>query len=140
MEPGTARIFERATIVICGLVPLVGLLFFGWNVAAVIFMLWLDALLASMRMIAANLHLIYKDIDPGKRYLGQPGLVYLAVVLWVFLSLPIMVAGINLDILVSQSNPGGFDAEARYLMVEAPWFLAVLVGGRLYQCIRGFAV
>jgi hypothetical protein len=140
MEARTARILERTTIVTCGLVPLVGLVFFGWSLAAVIFTFWFDAFLASLRMIPVNLYFLNRDIAPNSRYLGQPGLVYLAIVCWMFLAVPVWVAGIHLDKLVSQFHPGGFDAQARYLMVEAPWWFAVMVGGRLFQCVREFAV
>jgi hypothetical protein len=143
MELPASRGLERVVTAVCGLVPLAGLAFFGWNVATVIFMLWLDAYLASLRMIPANLYLINQDLvrnpqDPKNRVLDLIGGLGLATVMWMFLALPVMIAGKYLDNLVSQFHPGGFEAEAYDLFFDAPWWFALLAGGRLFQCAREF--
>jgi hypothetical protein len=144
LESHTARGIERALGAVCGLVPLAGLLFFGWSVAAVIFLLWLDVYLASLRMVPANLYWIKKDLvrdplGPRNPVLDRISDLGLAMLMWIFLALPVMIAGRYLDALVAQFHPGGLKPVAYDLFFEAPWSIVLLAGGRVYQCIREFA-
>jgi hypothetical protein len=139
------RRIERAVGAACGLVPLVGMAFFGWSVAAVLFTLVLDAYLSSLRMIPANLYLIAKyqewdPQDPRNAVIDWMCNLGLAAVMWIWLALPVMVAAKSLDILVKQFHPGGFEPVAYDLIFDTPWFFASLVGGRLFLCVREFAV
>jgi hypothetical protein len=143
MELPASRGLERATTAVCGLVPLVGLAFFGWSVPTVIFMLWLDAYLASLRMIPANLYLINQDLvrdpkGPRNRVLDLIGGLGLATVMWAFLALPVTIAYQFLNILVSQVHRGGLEAVGYDVFFDAPWSVALLAGGRLFQCAREF--
>jgi hypothetical protein len=145
MELRAAQGFERAAIVICGLVPLAGLVYFGWSAAMVIYMLWLDAYLASLRMIPANLYLIDKHLqrdpmDPLNPVIDRICGLGLATVMWMFLALPVTIAYPYLDNLVSQFHRGGLKAEAYDLIFDAPWWFALLAGSRSFQCAREFVV
>ena len=144
MGPRVAQAFERAATVVCGLVPLAGLVFFGWSAAAVMFVLWLDVFLASFRMVPANMYWIRRDLErlPGTSrnpvldWIGELGL---AMLMWTFLGLPVMVAVGFLDMQVAQFHRGGLTPVAYDLIFDAPWSIALLAGSRLYQCVREFA-
>lgn len=155
MESNTAQGFERAAIVVCGLVPLAGLAFFGWSVVTVIFMLWLDAYLASLRLIPAIWYGISQILLEGKLNeveKATPGLadrlklaIFMLVLFlglggtaWGILTLPISLTYRYLDILDSQFHRGGLEAVAYDLLFDAPWSIALLAGGRLFQCARAF--
>ena len=143
MELPASRGLERAATAVCGLIPLAGLAFLGWNVLTAIFMLWLDAYLASLRMIPANLYLINQNLvrdpkDPKNRVLDLIGGLGLATVMWAFLALPVTIAYQFLNILVLQFHRGGLEAVAYDLFFDAPWSVALLVGGRLFQCVREY--
>jgi hypothetical protein len=143
MELLASRGLERAATAVCGLVPLAGLAFFGWDVPTVIFTLWLDAYLASLRMIPANLYLINQDLvrdpkGPKNRVLDLIGGLGLATVMWAFLALPVTIAYQFLNILVSQVHRGGLEAVGYDVFFDAPWSVALLAGGRLFQCAREF--
>ena len=143
IELRTRRFSARAAIVACGLVPLTGVAFLGWSAANVMFVLWLDAFLSSLRMIPANVHLINRDMTdvpgpfPSVRRIPR---IYLGIVLWTFLALPVMLAGRYLDGMVAAVDRGGFEAQAVDLFFDAPWSFAVLVGSRLFQGAQEFAV
>jgi hypothetical protein len=155
LESHTAQGLERAATAVCGLVPLVGLLFFGWNVLTVIFMLWLDAYLASLRLIPAIWYWVTQILLEGKlreAELAMPGLAGrfgltlfmfafcfgLGGFAWGMLTLPISLTYLYLNILDSQFHQGGLEAVAYDLLFDAPWLIALLAGSRLFQCVRAF--
>ena len=143
IELRSRRLLARASIVVCGLVPLVGVVFLGWSAANLIYLLWLDAFLSSMRMIPANVHLINKDMThaPGPvPWVKNIPRIYLGIVLWTFLALPVMIAGKSLDGMVAAVDRGGFEAQAGDLIFDAPWSFAVMIGSRLFQGAQEFAV
>ena len=110
-----------------------------------LFMLVLDAYLSSLRMIPANLYLIQKyqewdPLDPRNPVIDWICHLGLATFMWIFLALPVMIAAGFLDVLVKQFHPGGFEPVAYDLIFDTPWFFALLVGGRLFLCVREFAV
>ena len=110
-----------------------------------LFMLVLDAYLASLRMIPANLYLVGKyrkwdPLDPRNPMIDWICNLGLAAFMWIFLAIPVMIAAGFLDILVKQFHPGGFEPVAYDLIFDTPWFFVSLVGGRLFLCVREFAV
>jgi hypothetical protein len=155
MELPASRGLERAATAVCGLVPLAGLLYFDWNVVVVIFMLWLDAYLASLRLIPAIWYWIGQILLEGKLNEAEnamPGLTgRLALTIfmsafclglggfaWGILTLPISLTYLYLNILDLQFHRGGLGAVAYDLLFDAPWSIALLAGSRLFQCARAF--
>lgn len=155
MEPRTAQGFERAAAAACGLVPLAGLLFFGWSVLTVMFTLWLDTYLASLRLIPAIWYWVSQVLLEGKLREAEKAMptlggrlgvtLFLSVFClglggfaWGMLTLPISLTYLYLNILDLQFHRGGLEEVAYALLLDAPWSIGVLAASRLFQCVRAF--
>lgn len=152
MELHTTQRFERAAIVVCGLVPVVGLLFFSWRASTTFFLLWLDAYLASLRLIPAIWYWISEILLEGKLREAEnakPGLAgrfMLALFMipvflggggfaWCMLTLPLTLTYMYLNKFDSQFGQGKLGDVAYELLIDAPWSIALLASIRLFQCV-----
>lgn len=127
---------ERALSVICALLPLAGVLLFDWSLATVLFVIWVDTWLHSLRGIPTfmneNAFEPYATHPAGRLFLN----LLLGTMVWCILTAPIVSAiGIAFHELAWRIRPGGFRAELNDLLA-APWWLAIIVGGRLFPGVR----